>query len=475
MSESVHELPWHAQPASALAQAVRERRVSALELTRYFLDRIARGAALAAFAEVTAERALAQAEAADRLLAAGIVLGPLHGVPVAIKDSLAWEGIRATLGSRTRLAEVSTRTSTAVHRLLAHGMPILGKTRMTEFAFGLSGQNPMQGTARNPWDSREERAPGGSSSGSGVAVAAGLAPLAVGGDTGGSVRAPAALNGLVGFKPSSGIISRAGCLPLSDSLDVLGPITRTVQDARLLTQVLAGPDSEDAITLQTSSATWAALPHAHPFAPKRAMFLPPEHWPVALSAQARAHWDGTLTALVGAGWTLTPWQVPSSLSFARMAQDNSCVLGYEGWRHWGHLADDAAQPMWDVVRTRLFGGRDTPRVAYEAALARRSADQAAFAQAMPAGEVLLLPACDQGAQPLDDADVRHAGLGLLLRPANFLDAPAVALPSGRDEDGMPLSLQVMAPTGQDARLLDAASALMSVLGIGLPDLSAWQL
>ena len=154
---------------------------------------------------------------------------------------------------------VSDETSAAAHGLAAQGMPILGKTRMTEFAFGLSGQNPTQGTARNPWDAREARAPGGSSSGAGVAVGAGLAPLALGGDTGGSVRAPAALNGVVGYKPSSGVISRAGCLPLSDTLDVLGPIARSVADARLLTQLLAGPDIDDAATLALAPDCITAL------------------------------------------------------------------------------------------------------------------------------------------------------------------------------------------------------------------------
>lgn len=476
MPDSDLDLPLHWQPATLLAQAIRARSLSARQLTRHFLDRIERAGELGAYAQLTAERALAQAEAADRLLAAGIVLGPLHGVPVAIKDSLQWRGVPASLGSRARRAGSDEPTSAAVQRLVAHGMPILGKTRMTEFAFGLSGQNPTQGTARNPWDAVTARAPGGSSSGSGVAVAAGLAPLAVGGDTGGSVRAPAALNGLVGYKPSSGLVSRAGCLPLSDTLDVLGPIARTVADARLLTQVLAGPDGDDAITLAMAPAVQAALRRPRPYAPARVAWLQPRDWPCPLSAAAQADWDQTLARLARAGWQAEAWQAPAGLSFAQLADDNSLVLAYEAWRHYGALAEDPQQPLWQVVRGRILAGRDIDTADYDAALARRHAAQHAFEQALPAGVMLLMPAADQGARALDDADLRHAGLGRLQRPANFLDAPAIVLPSGLDDEGMPLSLQALAPRGHDATLLDAAQALAPLLAPGLrPDLSAWQL
>ena len=148
---------------------------------------------------VTAERALAQADAADRLLAAGIVLGPLHGVPVAVKDSVQWEGTEATLGSQARAGQISADTAQALRALAAHGMVILGKTRMTEFAFGLSGQNGTQGTARNPGTPFRPRA-GRLVQRRGRGRGRGLAPIALGGDTGGSVRAPAALNGLVGCR-----------------------------------------------------------------------------------------------------------------------------------------------------------------------------------------------------------------------------------------------------------------------------------
>lgn len=467
----------HFQDALQLARAIRERRISSRALTQHFLDRIERAPALAAYSVVTAERALAQADAADRLLAAGVSMGPLHGVPVAVKDSVHWEGTVASGGSQARADVVSPDTAAATHRLMAQGMVILGKTRMTEFAFGLSGQNPTQGTARNPWDAKAARAPGGSSSGAGVAVAAGLAPLALGGDTGGSVRAPAALNGVVGYKPSSGLISRAGCLPLSDTLDVLGPLSRTVADARLLTQLLAGPDVDDAATLDVSAASVTGLRHPAPRKPGAVAVLAPQAWPAPLTDDALKAWHEAQGRLEHAGYTPTAWHPPASLSFARMAEDNSLVLAYEAWRYYGALAQDAAQPLWDVVRARIAAGGQISQASYQAALQRRQADMAAFAQAMQGVDALLMPACDQAAQPLDAQDTRHAGLGKLLRPANFLGAAAIALPAGFGADGMPYAVQLLAPAGGDAALLDCASALEPVLSAvpRHPDLSAWGL
>ncbi|MGE8617009.1 MAG: amidase [Achromobacter spanius] len=521
----------HFRDARELARAIRDRELSSRQVTAHFLDRIERAAPLAAFSEVTAERALAQADAADRLLAAGILLGPLHGVPVAVKDSIQWQGTPTTGGSQARRGVISTETSAAVRALAAGGMVILGKTRMTEFAFGLSGQNPTQGTARNPWDAKVARAPGGSSSGAGVAVAAGLTPIALGGDTGGSVRAPAALNGVVGYKPSSGLISRAGCLPLSDTLDVLGPIARSVADARLLAQVLAGPDVDDAATLALPASCVTALRHpiarrvaadavassatataptsagagtpptasssaflassasaadvAPPAAasssalnvPISVAVLPPQAWPTPLSDAALQVWQQTQERLAHAGLTPTAWHPPASLSFARMADDNSLVLAYEAYRYFGALAEDPAAPLWEVVRARIAAGGRIAQADYEAALNRRQADMAAFAAAMQGLDALLMPACDQAAQPLDAEDMRHVGLGKLLRPANFLGAAAITLPAGFDAEGMPIGVQLLAPAGNDATLLDCAATLELVLAPTrqTPDMSPWGL
>ena len=435
-----------------------------------FLDRIERGSRLRAFTHVAQERAEALAEAADRLLGAGIDLGPFHGVPVAVKDSIAWEGTPLSGGSRARAHGVSDHTSAVVRRLIASGMVVLGKTSMTEFAFGLSGQNPTCGTARNPWDALNDRAPGGSSSGSGVAVAAGLAPIAIGGDTGGSVRAPALMNHLVGYKPSSGLISRAGCLPLSPTLDVLGPIARTVEDARVMTAVLAGPDFDDPVTLTPQ-------PPSMPAGARTLAVLAEEAWPVPMHPEAVDHWRRALERVAGSGWTLETWSPPGILDFDALGRDNSTVLAYEAYQRYGALARDETTPLWSVIRARIRAGADVGDTAYEAARERRKAVGVRFAREMASVAGLLMPGSDWSARILDPEDERHAGLGACLRPANFLGAAAIALPTSRDSDGMPLGLQLLAPHGCDASLLSVAAELERALGAGrpVPDLGPWEL
>ena len=464
------ETPLHHRSARQLARAVRAGETSSRALTRLFLDRVERGSRLRAFTHVAPERAEALADTADRLLAAGIVLGPFHGVPVAVKDSLAWAGTPLSGGSLARANRISDHTSAVVRRLIASGMVVLGKTSMTEFAFGLSGQNPTCGTARNPWDALHHRAPGGSSSGSGVAVAAGLAPVAIGGDTGGSVRAPALMNHLVGYKPSSGLISRAGCLPLSPALDVLGPIARTVEDARIVAAVLTGPDSRDPFTL---------IPQPTSMSPttRRLAVLAEEAWPVPMRPEAAGHWRRALERVVRGGWTLEAWAPPAVLDFDRLGRDNSTVLAYEAYRRFAALALDETTPLWSVIRQRIRSGADIAKPDYEAALERRKAVQACFAQEMGSVDGLLMPGSDQSAQTLDPEDERHAGLGAFLRPANFLGAAAIALPTSRDRGGMPLGLQLLTPQGTDASLLAIAGDLERTLGAGrpVPELGPWGL
>jgi aspartyl-tRNA(Asn)/glutamyl-tRNA(Gln) amidotransferase subunit A len=281
----------------------------------------------------------------------------------------------------------------------------------------------------------------------------------------------------VGYKPSSGLFSRAGCLPLSDTLDVLGPIARTVADARLFAQSLARPDPDDAATLAVPPTVFTGVRRPGARSPGPIAVLDPQAWPTPLSDEALETWRQGQERLARAGFIPTPWEPPASLSFRRMANDNSLVLAYEAYRHYGPLAADAGQPLWEVVRARIAGGSQITEAEYQAALRRRRADMAAFAEAMQPKDALLMPACDQAAQALDEADTRHAGLGALLRPANFLGAPAIALPSGFDKAGLPLSVQLIAPAGRDAALLDCAAALEPILGCDRrrPDMSAWGL
>src|SRR5262245_12589798 len=233
-----------------LSQALGARTLSPVDAVEALLERIRRrNPSLHAFIAVYEADARLAAEAADKAIRSGHRVGPLHGVPIALKDLVDLEGRVTTGGSKVWAERVSPVTATLAERLIAAGMIVLGKTHTVEFAMGSFGTNTHLGTPRNPWDAKVHRTPGGSSSGSGVAVAAGLTPMAIGTDTGGSVRLPAAWCGTVGLKVTAGRISTHGVLPLSFTLDTPGPMARSVEDAALLYRLLNGPDPNDPATL----------------------------------------------------------------------------------------------------------------------------------------------------------------------------------------------------------------------------------
>jgi len=238
---------------TSLSARIRAGRLSPLTCAEELLGRIeALDAALHAFIRVMPERALAQARAAESALKSGADLGALHGIPYAAKDLFDVKGAPTTAGTRLLADNIAEQDCTVVRKLAAAGMVLLGKTHTVQFAYGAAGINHDHGTPHNPWHATAH-APGGSSSGSAVAVAAGLVPMALGSDTGGSVRVPAALCGIVGLKTTVGRISRAGVYPLCWTLDSVGPITRSVEDAALVYQALQGSDSRDESTAGVAS------------------------------------------------------------------------------------------------------------------------------------------------------------------------------------------------------------------------------
>ncbi len=242
------DLPFHS--LAELSRRLAAGQTSSQEIVAACLSRIdALDGKLHAFVDVYRDDALKLARDADTELREGRLRGPLHGLPIALKDLLHLQGRQTTAGSKSWRGRMSDHTATAVERLLAAGMIPLGKTHMVEFAFGGWGRNQPMGAPWNPWDMTTHRVAGGSSSGSAVAVAAGLAPAAIGSDTGGSIRIPAALCGLTGLKTTYGLVSLHGAVPLSTTLDSIGPLTHTVDDAALLTAAMAGPDPRDPATL----------------------------------------------------------------------------------------------------------------------------------------------------------------------------------------------------------------------------------
>src|SRR5579872_1290318 len=235
--------------ATALSTAISSRKLSPVEVTDAFLKRIAaQDQQLHAFIDVYADEARLAAEAADKAIRSGHQVGPLHGVPIALKDLIDLDGRVTTGGSMAWRERRSLATATLAKKLIAAGMIVLGKTHTVEFAMGGWGTNHHMGTPWNPWDMTVPRTPGGSSSGSGVAVATAMAPWAIGTDTGGSVRLPASWCGITGLKTTVGRVSCHGILPLAPSLDTPGPMARSVEDAALLFTVMQGADPLDRLT-----------------------------------------------------------------------------------------------------------------------------------------------------------------------------------------------------------------------------------
>ena len=244
------DIPAHWRSIAVLSEQIHNRSLSPVELMEHLLARAeAHNGALNAFRLIPRERALAVAQAAEIALRAGEDWGPLHGIPFAAKDIIDVQGLPRTAGSNALASHVASTDATVVRSLRRAGMMLLGKTQTVQFAMGAPGINHHHGTPHNPW-AEVHHVPGGSSSGSAVAVAAGLVPMALGTDTGGSVRIPAALCGTVGLKTTVGQVSRAGVFPVSSTLDSVGPLTRTVEDAALVYQALQGPDPRDWSTLE---------------------------------------------------------------------------------------------------------------------------------------------------------------------------------------------------------------------------------
>ena len=332
------DLPW--QTLTALAQRLARSEISSRELVAACLASIdARDGKLHAFVDVWRDDALAQADALDRERRAGGVRGPLHGLPIALKDLLHIEGRQTTAGSKSWLGRRSDHTATAATRLVAAGMIPLGKTHMVEFAFGGWGRNQPMGAPWNPWDMDTHRVAGGSSSGSAVAVAAGLAPAAIGSDTGGSIRIPAALCGLTGLKPTYGLVSLHGAVPLSSTLDSLGPLAHSADDAALLVAAMAGADPRDAATQNAPTVDFAtALRAGFGLRGVRITALSPERFPACtLPDVARATSDAQ-AVLADLGATVTVEDVP--LDFDDLMRANGLIIAAEAWAlHRAYIED----------------------------------------------------------------------------------------------------------------------------------------
>jgi len=447
------------------ARRLRTREVSAVELLDECLGRIAElNPALGAFITVTEESAREAARQADRELASGLDRGPLHGIPVAAKDVFLTRGVRTTAGSRLLADTVPDHDAAAIERLAQAGAVLVGKTNMHELAYGITSANPHFGVVRNPRD--PARIPGGSSGGSAVAVAAGMALAALGSDTGGSIRIPAAFCGVVGLKPTYGRVSRFGMLPLSFSMDHAGPITSSVGDAGLMMNAIAGRDPRDPSS--SGAPVEDYLPAGEGSLEGVRIGLADNFYLERVTPAARAAVERAAELAARQGAHVVRVRVPdmdavNTIGRVLLLAEAAAALA-------PHLADRAS--LGDDVRALLDQGRLIPATDYVNAQRLRRLEQKKFLTLWSQVDILFTPTVPMGAPKIGEMtveiegrqeDVRLAATRLV-RGMDVLGLPALSLPCGLDPNEMPLGLQIMAPELQEKALLRVAAAMEGALG-----------
>jgi aspartyl-tRNA(Asn)/glutamyl-tRNA(Gln) amidotransferase subunit A len=432
-----------------LSRAFGTRVLSPVDAVEALLDRIKKcNPSLHAFIAVYDAEARLASEAADKAIRSGHRVGPLHGVPIALKDLVDLEGRVTTAGSKVWADRVSPVTATLAERLISAGMIVLGKTHTVEFAMGSFGTNTHMGTPRNPWDLKVHRTPGGSSSGSGVAVAAGLVPVAIGTDTGGSVRLPAGWCGIVGLKVTAGRISTYGVLPLSSTLDTPGPMARSVEDAALIFRALNGPDPRDRQTLAWTPAD--PLPTLRRGVGGLRIGVMPDVERVGVDKEVLAALDASVDALAKLGAQIVHPALPHR--FSDYAAATGRIIGAEGYRFVGHLVDDSNLPTDPHVRPRIQLGRNISARDYLQTLAEMEEHRRAFATALADVDALLTPTTLTPAIPIDQVD-QSGTAAHFTRAGNYLGLCGIAIPNGFTSAGLPTSLQILCHTGDEPTAL----------------------
>jgi aspartyl-tRNA(Asn)/glutamyl-tRNA(Gln) amidotransferase subunit A len=412
---------------------------------------------LHAFVDVYRDDARERADAADRERRAGGARGALAGLPIALKDLLDVEGRPTTAGSKSWRGRIADRTATTVERLVAAGMIPLGKTHMVEFAFGGWGRNQPMGAPWNPWDMSTHRVAGGSSSGSAVAVAGGLAPAAIGSDTGGSIRIPAALCGLTGLKPTYGLVSLHGAVPLSATLDSVGPLAHTVEDVARLTAAIAGPDPRDATTLNAPRVDFAAaIEYAADIRGMRITALAAEQFPSYTSPGIVRAYQDAIAVLRDLGARIDSERFP--LDFDDAMVRNGRIIAAEAYAYHREYIEDERLEIDPWVRKRVLGGKAISADEYQAEIAERRRAIAWFGEWMHGRDALLTPTLPITATPIDEVDESTTPLATWTRAANYLGACALSLPAGFSTDGLPVGVQLTGAAFTDATLVRAGRA-----------------
>jgi aspartyl-tRNA(Asn)/glutamyl-tRNA(Gln) amidotransferase subunit A len=443
------------------AEAIRTRRISPVSLVESCLARIeVLEPRLNAFITVTADLAREQARRAEREIEGGRYKGPLHGIPVAVKDLFATKGIRTTAGSRILADWVPDEDATVVRKLREAGAVLLGKLGLHEFAYGISSVNPHFGDIRNPWDTT--KIPGGSSGGSAVAVVAGEAYAALGSDTGGSIRIPASLCGCVGLKPTFGRASLFGAVPLSWSLDHPGPLARSVRDVALAMTAIAGYDPRDPISVDRPVKD--LLKDIDRGAARLRVGVPVDHvWDEcdpAIAATVR----GAIDALAQAGAEIREVRWPRAAEYAKAASE---ILGVEARAYHEGAFPGRSSEYGPLVRARLASQGDVDADAYARSMKLLLEARAGGADRDLDGvDVLAMPTVPTRAWTIEEAKEvgRPSEWTRITRIFDLTGQPAISVPCGMDPDGLPIGLQFAARMWDEAAALRAARAYELVRG-----------
>ncbi|WP_159806856.1 Asp-tRNA(Asn)/Glu-tRNA(Gln) amidotransferase subunit GatA [Cellulomonas citrea] len=477
--------------AATLSQALARGDVSSVEVTRAHLDRIAAvDGDVHAYLHVSDEQALATAAGVDKARAAGEDLHPLAGVPIAVKDVVVTRGLPTTAGSKILEGWVPPYDATLVSRLKAAGLPILGKTNMDEFAMGSSTEHSAYGNTHNPWDLT--RIPGGSGGGSAAAVGAYEAPLAIGTDTGGSIRQPAAVTGTVGVKPTYGSVSRYGLIALASSLDQAGPVTRTVLDAALLHELIGGHDPLDSTSLTDPVPDLvgaARLGAAGDLSGVR-IGVVRELGGEGYQPGVLARFTESLELLQAAGAEVVEVSCPhfdyalAAYYLILPAEASSNLAKFDGMR-FGLRVEPSEGPVTaervmaatrgagfgDEVKRRIILGTYALSAGYYdayygSAQKVRTLIQRDFAAAFAQVDVLVSPTAPTTAfrlgEKLDDPLAMYLN-DVATIPVNLAGVPGISVPSGLSDDGLPVGFQVIAPARADDRLYRIGAALEAAL------------
>lgn len=470
--------------ASELALKLRSKEVSAKEAVQAHIERIERlDRDHQAFITVSADLALEQANQAQALLDSGDA-GPLTGVPIALKDNFSTKGVKTTCGSKILENFVPVYDGTVTQKLQAAGMPLLGKTNLDEFAMGTSCENSAFFPSRNPWD--PDRSPGGSSGGSAAAVAAEMAPLSLGSDTGGSIRMPAALCGIVGFKPTYGRVSRYGLVAFASSLDQIGPFGRSVEDVALVSEVISGHDPLDSTSLPDSQIRSSDLKKGALRGLK--VGLPKQLFQGAVSAGVQEAIDRAIEDLTREGVEFKSIDLPSidfgvtTYYIIAPAEASSNLARFDGIRYGPQVAGDGHIGTVSATRGQLFGHEVKLRIMvgtyalsagyydayYHRAQQVRGLMSDEFSKAFQEFDCVMSatsPIVAFKLGELTDDPMALKLLDLCTIPANMGGFPSISVPCGYSED-LPVGMCLTGPVNGDERLLQNAFAMEQALPFG---------